>query len=157
MTYTYLYLPKMFQPMSNTINYFLLKPMDTMMQNRAQLDKGPNWKPKHRLTRSSRRDRVRSSCGAATPGSEAMVKIPTRIAAEVSSTVSSAPNPQVLSSFKSSNYLVCVNDFFLCHYLDKANNKKAKQNSLSPTWKSPFESECDQDEMDRLRADCEVT
>ena len=33
----------------------------------------------------------------------------------------------------------------------------AKQNFVSPVWKPPFESECDQDELDRLRADCEVT
>ena len=36
-------------------------------------------------------------------------------------------------------------------------NKDAKQNLVTPVWKSPFEGECDQDEMGRLRAECEVT
>ena len=35
-------------------------------------------------------------------------------------------------------------------------HKDAKPNTESPAWKSPFGGECDQDEMDRLRADCEV-
>ena len=38
-----------------------------------------------------------------------------------------------------------------------SNDKHAQQNSAMPTWKSPFEDECDQDKMDRMREDCEVT
>ena len=32
----------------------------------------------------------------------------------------------------------------------------AKGNSESPVWNSPYDGDCDQDEMDRTRADCEV-
>ena len=32
----------------------------------------------------------------------------------------------------------------------------AKANSESPEWNSPYDGDCDQDEMDRTRAHCEV-
>ena len=47
--------------------------------------------------------------------------------------------------------------FLLAAFSVVSNDKHAKQNSVTPTWKSPFEDECDQDKMDRMREDCEVT